>query len=182
MNSATKAGFTRAQLVEEQTKILQISADIKSIERELSVLSEAKTEAWHSAKLGYESNSIQGDVSDQFQKIDCEFSEPSKHLMGVRKNLLNSYFEDDTVSHGLERKSQDPVHVNCRLDTNLKGAKPIRQVKSAANCETNPAGSGMDCCAEDTGVLSPKIARVGEDTLLNHALGAIDGEDVDLAR
>ncbi len=98
LNSATKPGSTRAELLEEHTKMTQISADIKSIERELSALSAAKTVVPRHVPPA-ESGSADRAKSRYNMPLAEEHldstsdANPSQGLRDVRKNLLSSYFD-----------------------------------------------------------------------------------------
>ena len=93
--------------------MIQISADIKSIERELSALSAAKTVAPRHAKSAVsaetgskEQAKSRSDMPLTEDHLDSNFDAgPIKGLKEIRKNLLSSYFSETTQAIPGEHQS-----------------------------------------------------------------------------
>ena len=182
IDSATKPGFSKAQLVEEQTKILQITADIKSIERELSVLSAAKTDAGHRKQTENDSSGAPTQFSDRSIRVA---DDSSKSLSGVRKNLMSAYFEVASL-RAFENEAGDQKKLPATENSTQCAVLTNRPGKSPPVCFANhaPALAGClpDNCTDRIEAIPPKIAEESEDIILNHEGGCEGGEEVDLAR
>ena len=159
--------------------MLQISTDIKSIERELSLLSAAKT-------VNNERNpKTLGDVctlsSDQYDPHYHTGADSSKNFTEVRKNLLSSYFADadpsipTVLQFGLKPAS----------DSADSPALSTRQAQSSSSCIASKSSEPKDNNAENAATSFPespeKIFELVDDTILAHPSEGC-GDDVDLAR
>ena len=176
LESATKPGFTKEHLLEEQTKLLQISTDLKSIERELSTLSAAKTVEARSGLTMQEPDSgtsYQSPSLHERTRKECPigFSE-------VRKNLLCSYFTgdaDQSASGASRYEIQRGEQVEFDNSPSVLGAKkPLKHLTRDATTES-------EACIAPSVSQSPKtVLDVVDDTIVHMTKGG--GNEVDTAR
>lgn len=125
--------------------MIQISADIKSIERELSALSAAKTVAQRHASIAETGSIEQADSRSKSplveELLDPNFeANPSKGLKDVRKNLLSVYNSEAMRAVSAQQQSGP--------STNSEGAFQKRKFDGTEEHASAPASANPICIGE----------------------------------